>query len=216
VHTIQERILELAEKTNIGGMSLREIGEKVHEPHAQKIQHHLKQLKKKGLIKVDKDTQQIKRVEKGRPRGSNFINIPILGSANCGEARCIATDNVEGFLTLSRSTIKSSDGIFAIKAVGSSMNKAMIGDTKENIEDGDFVLVDSNHKNVENNRYFLSVIDGLANIKKVILDERNGQIHLASESSRNYPPIIIDKADCDIFSVSGKVIKVIKASKNLV
>lgn len=208
--------MELAKKTNIGEMSLREIGEKVNEPHPQKIQHHLNQLKKKGLIKVDKNSQQIKRVEKGRLRGSNFINVPILGSANCGEARCIATDNVEGFLTLSKSTIRNSNGVFAIKAVGNSMNKATVGDTKENIEDGDFVLVDGNYKNIENKQYFLSTIDGLSNIKKVYLDDKNSQIYLISESSRNYPPIIINEADRETFSISGKVTKVIKATKNLV
>jgi len=69
-------------------------------------------------------------------------------------------------------------------------------------------LVDGNQRNPQDQSYVLSIIDGLANIKKF---KRNGdQIILASESSQDYPPIIIHQDDLDNYMVNGEVVQVIK------
>ena len=58
----------------------------------------------------------------------------------------------------------------AIQADGFSMNQAKIGKSKRNIEPGDYAIVDGDVKAPEDGQYVLSVIDGLANIKKFHLD----------------------------------------------
>lgn len=76
------------------------------------------------------------------------------------------------------------------------------------IEDGDYVIVDSGNINAKNGDYVVSVIDGLANIKKYLWDNKNLRILLVSESTHNYPPIFIHEDDN--FLINGKIIQVIK------
>ena len=60
----------------------------------------------------------------------------------------------------------------------------------------------------------LSVISGLANIKRLTEDKANKQIVLQSESSQFFPPIHIHEDDLDEYLVNGKVIEVIKQPKD--
>ena len=59
----------------------------------------------------------------------------------------------------------------------------------------------------------LSVISGLANIKRFSEDKIHRQVVLQSESSQFFPPIHIHEDDLDEYLVNGKVIEVIKQSK---
>jgi repressor LexA len=78
--------------------------------------------------------------------------------------------------------LKNKKSVFAIKAVGASMNRANIDG--RNIEDGDYVIIDATDKSIRSNDYVLSVIDEMANIKKIIIDQQNRQVCLVSESSK--------------------------------
>ncbi len=90
-----------------------------------------------------------------------------------------------------------------------AMNRAMVnGNT---IEDGDYLLVDSDQTSPSNGDIVLSVIDDMANIKKYVWDEANNQIVLVSESTKDIPPIYIHEDDS--FMINGKVIQVIKKPK---
>ena len=53
-HPIQQSILDLVEKNDVGfnELSLRKIAEKCGESSAQKIQHHLNQMVKYGFLDV--------------------------------------------------------------------------------------------------------------------------------------------------------------------
>ena len=82
--------------------------------------------------------------------------------------------------------------------------------SSDNIDDGDYVLIDSEAKNPENGDYVLSIIDGAANIKKFRKDKERGLIMLISESSSNYDPIYIHQDDASSYSVAGKVLGVLK------
>ena len=97
---------------------------------------------------------------------------------------------------------------FAIRAVGSSKNKANING--KNIEDGDLVIIGPEDKNVQSSDYVLSVIDGMANIKRILIDLGHEQITLMSESTQHFPPIYISIHEIDRYVLSGKVIQVIK------
>jgi len=211
VHETQKKLLRLINEKNIWGLTLREIGSLVGEPHPQKIKHHLSQLLKKSLLVRDDSEKKIESFEKIE---TSFFSIPILGSANCGEALRLAEVSPEGILKVSKSMVPKKDGLFALKAVGDSMNKAIIGKNGNNINDGDYVIVDSNQIVPRNNDYVLSIIDGLANIKKFIKDNDNKQIVLVSESSKEYPPIFISENDLSSYSVNGKVVQVIKMPKS--
>ncbi len=87
------------------------------------------------------------------------------------------------------------------------MNKASVDG--RSIENGDFVLIDCDDKVPQDGDYVLSIIDGLANIKKFIQDDTNQQIVLLSESTADYPPIYIDPSNYD-YIINGKVIRVLK------
>ncbi len=86
------------------------------------------------------------------------------------------------------------------------MNQANING--KNIEEGDFIIVDSEQKSPESGHYVVSVIDEVANIKKFVPDRKNKRIILQSESSKEYLPIFIHEDDK--YEVSGRVVGVIK------
>jgi len=141
---------------------------------------------------------------------ARLFSIPIIGTANCGPATIFAEQNFQGFLRTSSKLIGRSNpkGLYAIKTDGSSMNRAEIGDKR--IEDGDFVIVDGEDRNAENNDVVLAIIDDKATIKRFVEDKKNGQIVLRADSSYDYEPIYLHSDD--EFFINGKVIGVIKNS----
>ncbi len=209
MHNIQEKIVQILQNKNLSGMTLREIGELVGEKFPQKIKHHLDQLAKRGLIKIDKATKTISRAAAGAIKNTPLISIPIVGSANCGPATIFANENIEGYLRISKSILRKFKNIFAIRAQGISMNRATVNGLT--IEDGDYLLVDSEQTDPRNGDIVLSVIDDMANIKKYVWDEANNQIVLVSQSTKDIPPIYIHEDDS--FMINGKVIQVIKKPK---
>jgi len=209
-HRIQEKILDLVESNSLSGLSLRKIAEKINEDKSQpqKIRHHLSQLADKGLIYWDKKKKIIRRIISNKVEKSGLVSIPILGAANCGPATLFADQNVQGYLKISKRLLpRNKKNIFAIRAVGSSMNKANI--EGNSIKDGDHVLIDGNYPNPQNKEYVLSVIDDVANIKRFIKEK--DKIILLSESTENIPPTYIHPDDK--FIINGKVVQVIKRPK---
>ena len=65
-------------------------------------------------------------------------------------------------------------------------------------------------RNVKTGDYILSIISGLANIKRFTEDKIHRQVVLQSESSQFFPPIHIHEDDMDEYLVNGKVVEVIK------
>ncbi len=209
MHTIQERLLKVIDDKNIGDLTLRQIGELITERLPQKVKHHLSQLERKGFIVIDKKNKKINRVSNKTKTGNIFISIPIVGTANCGPATVYADQNIEGYLKISKRLVPNKKSVFALRAEGNSLNKANIAG--KNIESGDFVIVDSGNTLPHNNDYVVSVIDGMANIKKYRLDKDYSRIALLSESTQDYSPIFIHESDD--FRISGKVVGVVKNMK---
>jgi len=208
MHITQEKILKLAKNTDISTMSLREIGSNIGISHPQTVKFHLNMLKKKGYLKDSKLNifQTIKDAMSLQPE---FVNIPVIGSANCGEATIFAEEHIEGYIKVSTTIASKSKGLYALIAQGDSMDRASINGST--IDGGDYVIVDSLDKNVKNDDYVVSVIDGCANIKKFKSDKVTGQILLMSESKNVYDPIYIHETDN--FLITGKVKAVIKNSR---
>ncbi len=194
-------------------MSLRKIGDLIGESNQpQKVKHHLLQLEKNGLLSINRSNRIMVRTAPGLIHNSKLISVPILGSANCGTATIYADQNIEGYLRVSGRILSRKKDVFAIKASGYSMNKANING--DSIEDGDYVVVDPKYRSVKNGDYVLSIIDGVANIKRFFKDITNKRIILLSESSASYSPIFIHFDDLDRYLVNGKIIQVIKKPKN--
>lgn len=215
MHALQHRIFELV---TIRGLrhfdSLRDLGKMVGESHPQKVKHHLIQLEKGGYVKVDWGSKTIELAKSGEGNNSsiNFFSIPILGAANCGIATLFAKERPEGLLMVSEGMIPQRKGLFAVKAVGDSMNEARVNG-RDKIEDGDYIVVDPEDRQPSPGDYVLSIINDSANIKCFHFDQENQQIVLCSESSKDYPPIFIHESDASDFCINGKVVGIIKHPK---
>jgi repressor LexA len=209
MHPIQEKLLKLLDQKPLTDMTLRDIGMLIKEPLPQKIKHHLEQLEKKGFITYDRKNKTISRAKISSRTLSPFVSVPVVGVANCGPATIFANENIEGYLKISKNILNKCKNVFAIKAQGLSMNKSNINGMS--IEDGDYLIIDSDYRTPKNGDVVLSVIDDMANIKKYIFDEENNQIVLVSQSTKDIPPIYIHEDDS--FMVNGKVIQVIKKPK---
>lgn len=208
MHKIQAEIIKLAKKEDIGQYGYRKLGEKIHVSHPQQVKYHLQRLIESG--RLIKTPFGVLRVATPSKTISQILNIPILGQANCGEALSYAEETKWGNLTLSPSVIKTKNTakLFAVRAVGQSMNRANLNG--QSIEDGDYVVVDGSTELPSNGDYVVSSIGGLANIKKYLRDEKNKLIRLLSESTQQLPPIVIDPNDVDSYHIHGRVISVIK------
>lgn len=211
MHEIQKDLLSLSRNMNLGEKSLREIGRIIGVEHPQQISHHLGQLEKKGFIILDKTKNKIINVNDNEKIERSFINIPIVGAANCGPASLLAIENIDSYLKVSASLIKRKPHLFSIKAVGNSMNKANIDG--RNIESGDYVIVDRDENSPKHGDYVLCVINGAANIKRFFKKENSDIISLISESSEDYAPIDLHEDDLDEFLINGTVIHVVKKRK---
>lgn len=213
LHPLQEAILRLAQERNIATLKLREIGRLVGDESPQKIKHHLQQLEKRGLLKIDREKQITKKTMHGwidgfLKRGKRLLRVPIVGAANCGPAELLAVENIVGYLRISSSLIgrRTSDGLFAVRADGFSMNQARLNG--KTIENGDYLIIDGNDRAPKEGQIILSIIDGSANVKRYHDDTKNKQIVLMSDSSEDLAPIYIHPDDD--FLVNGRVVDIIK------
>lgn len=217
MHPVQEKLLELSKKENLAKLSLRDMAKGIGMPEEspQKIKHHLLQLQKKGFLSIDRAKGMMSRTssEPGWAKGllhkaSRLFSIPIVGTANCGPATIFAEENFEGFLRVSSKLVGRAKpaGLYAVRADGTSMNRAEIKGKR--IEDGDYVIVDSAHKSVRSGDVVVSIIDNKATVKRFIDDRTNDQVVLMADSSYDYAPIHLHPSDD--FAISGKIIGVIK------
>ncbi len=213
MHEIQQKILELAKKHDLGSLSLRKIGELIGQPHPQQVKHHFEKLVSAGLLKASFDRKIVKKIDVSRKTVDGLLLIPIFGSANAGPATIFADETLQGYLHVSKSLLPKTRGkVFAVRVSGNSMNDASLNG--KTIDDGDFAIVDSGQTDPPSGKYVLSVIGDVANIKRLVKDEENEQIILASDSKeKSYSPIYIHEDEKDTFRISGVVVEVMKDPK---
>lgn len=218
MHNIQKALLELANEHNLGKLSYGEMSELLsanfgYDVYKQSVKHHLEQLLKKNLLGGSKESGDI-RPESGTESGLLF-SLPIMGNANCGEALEVAEDKVQGYVQISKRLLHIDSPVqlkrlFGLRAIGESMNTAAVGSNKQPIDDGDFVLVDPKYGGNTNNKYMVAVIDGAANIKRVVHDTGHNRVVLRSESNKKYPDIYLHEDDLEHVIFSGEVVGVVK------
>ena len=175
--------------------------------------YHVQRLKEEGYLQKTSNQPRSININSNEvlksilPKSVESFSIPVLGSANAGPATSLAEENISGYLKVSHKDINRKNGIFALRVAGDSMNKARIDG--KNLEDGDFVLIDSEYKSPKNGDYILSIIDNCANLKKFEEDKKTGEIRLLSESKNpTHKPIYVSSEDN--FMVNGKIISVVK------
>lgn len=212
----QVELLNMARSQDLGALSLRQIAKLIGvEGKPQIVKHHLLQLEKAGLLQVNFDKGIIKPINRGFNAYTDknvFYSIPIVGTANCGPATIFADERTEGYLKVSSKMLPHrKQDLYVLVADGPSMNQAEVHSGKT-IEDGDFVVVDRSYTNPKNEDIIVAVIDGMGAIKSYKEDKQNRRIVLESKSTESYTPIFIHYGDN--FSISGKVVDVIKKPKS--
>lgn len=149
-------------------------------------------LENKDIIKRDSD-RKIYVVENKLFRNlGNIFSVPVFGLASCGEAVAYADENnVDGYLQISKSLFKKEDPaqMFAVKALGDSMDK-------DNINDGDYAVFERKDMDYDfEGKIVVAVINGMATIKKY-KKFKNDMIGLFPNSSNKFhQPIYLDKSD---------------------
>lgn len=218
MHDIQKALIQIANEQNLGQLSYGEMVSLLeqrlgHEVHKQQAKHHFEQLLKKNLLTGSKEAGDV-RPASGATSGLLYA-LPIMGNANCGEAMEFAEDKVQEYIQISRRLLRIDSDIklkriFGVRAVGQSMNNAQVGANKQPISDGDIVLVDPKYGGNIQNKYMVAVIDGAANIKRVMRDVKQNRVVLRSESTTKYPDIYLHEDDLDHVFFAGEVAGVIK------
>ena len=153
----------------------------------------IESLERKDLIKRDRNKKVYIVENNNYANLKNIFSVPVYGLASCGEALAYAEDNVDGFLQISKALFRGADSaqLFAVKALGDSMDKA-------SINDGDYVIFEKYdaEKNEElEGKIVVAVINGLATIKQY--KKVSGEIIGLFPKSTNtiHQPIFIHSSD---------------------
>jgi hypothetical protein len=104
MHETQEQLLELARQRDLSRTPLREIAKLIDEETLSPgvLQHHFRQLEKKGLLYIDRKAKTQRFGED--VCDTRFYSIPIVGAANCGQADIVAEESIEGYIKMSRNS----------------------------------------------------------------------------------------------------------------
>lgn len=142
-------------------------------------------LEEKGFVQNFKKTRGIKLLSESV---KDFVAVPLLGNANCGEALSFADNYIEDRINISKKYIKENkNNYFFIKAVGDSMDKSKINN-------GDLVLVKKLQEKPQLGDIVVAVINGLGTIKK--FQEVNGiPVLLPNSTNAKHQPIILHSED---------------------
>lgn len=208
MHQIQQKLLDIAGLGDIESIRRVDLVEMVNCEYPSQITHHMNQLVKHGDL-VRKGGKLVPALR----TSSGLLTIPIMGEADCGEATKYADGRIVDNLAISPTVLKTklTDRLYALIARGDSMNRARVNG--KNIEDGDYIIIEKkDNYQPKDGDIVVSIIAGLANIKRLRHDNREKRILLLPESHRtDFAPIIIDEKDD--FAVDGQVVDVIKGVK---
>ncbi len=190
-------LLAISDLTQKNGYSpaLREIMEYLGYNSISSVQRHTDALKKKGALSSHKYQQRNLKVKKYFQK---MRNIPLVGSAPCGEP-LLAVQNIEAYIPYS---VKGDDkDYFFLRAVGDSMNKA-------DINNGDLVLIKKQF-NAESGDTVVALMGDEATIK-IIKKNKNYIILEPRSTNPIHKPIYV----FDQLQIQGKVVGKLKIKTN--
>lgn len=157
-------------------------------------------LENKDLIKRDKERRIYLVKNDSFANMDNIISIPLYGLASCGEALAYAENDIaDDFLQISKSFFpgKKKGELFAVKALGDSMDK-------DKISDGDYVIFekcDSVYHSHLDGKIVVAVINGMATIKRFKVVDKNTIALVPNSNNAIHHPIFLDKTDS--ISIAG-------------
>ena len=148
-------------------------------------------LEKKNLITRDDERKIYIVRNEAFSDLNNIFSIPTYGLASCGEALAFADNNVEGYVQVSTSLFRKDKPaqLFAVKALGDSMDQAQI-------YDNDYVVF-AKYDNSEGleGKIVVAVINGMATIK-MYRTLKGNMIGLFPQSHNpKHQPIYLDRSD---------------------
>lgn len=177
--------------------SIREIGKAMGISSKEGVSCHLNALEKKGYIRRESTHRGIKVLagqKTGTESDQDTVRLPLVGRIAAGEP-VLAEHNIEDWLPVPRSLVKSNLNSFLLRVKGQSM----IGD---HILDRDMIVVRP-QQTAENGEVVVAVIDGEATVKRFY----RGKDHIRLQPANpDYAPIIV-KSD---FQICGKVIGLLR------
>ena len=212
MHIIQEGLLGLSKENDVLAMKLSDLARLLNVEHLQQIKYHRQQLVDRGLLKPVHASKEV--IEETYSESTSLFRIPVLGSANAGPATIYAEGKVTGYLRLSERMLPKGvarDTLYALKVVGKSMNRSKIGPDKLAADDGDYIVADGSSYQPNSGDYVVSLIGGNANIKRLAMGA--GQIALLSESTEDFPPIVISGDDDVDYLAQSKIVQVVKTPR---
>lgn len=194
------------------------IEQRGENPTSYKLQKYLESIGSKGSVKsvvqviealekkelLRRDDKKIYPVEnKNFSNLKNIFSIPVYGLASCGEALAFAQDNIDGYLQISQSLFRTDKPVklFAVKALGDSMDK-------DRINDGDYAIFEkySNQADLEG-KIVVVVINGMATIKRFKRVGRDIIGLFPNSKNTVHKPIFIHHSDS--FLIAGIFKKVL-------
>lgn len=160
-------------------------------------------LEKKELITRDENKKIYLVENESYGDAQNIFSIPLYGLASCGEALAYADDSADDFLQISKSLFHRAEPekLFAVKALGDSMNK-------EGISDGDYVIFEKAEGQSDfEGKIVVAVINGMATIKRY-KNVGKGVVGLFPHSTNEtHHPIYL--SEVDVIFVAGIFKKVL-------
>jgi repressor LexA len=183
--------------------TLKELAGLMKFPSIRSVVQYLEALERKGLVSRSHYQSRSIKLVGGRTLLSETVTLPVVGSAGCDNLAVYAERQADEFITLDRNFLNGYDPrqTVVIRAIGSSMVDAKINS-------GDLVLTEIT-QDVKTGDRVVAIIDSMAVIKKISFTE-NSVVLSPMSPDPQYRPIIMREN----FQVSGKVIDVIRNSKN--
>lgn len=202
LESIRELTLQLGEKPTSYRLH-KFLSSKGIEESMKSVMQVVEALEKKDLITRD-ESKRIYLVENDNyGNANNIFSIPLYGLASCGEALAYADDTADDFLQISKSLFHrvEPDKLFAVKALGDSMNK-------DGIADGDYVIFEKVEGDGDfEGKIVVAVINGMATIKRY-KRVGNGVIGLFPHSTNEtHHPIYL--SEVDVVFIAGLFRKVL-------
>lgn len=206
----QQEVLSIIKgKLSLDGIapSLNEIMNKLGVSSTRGVVKHLEALERKGFITRTSEDRGISLKE---DTSNNFFHIPVLGYANAGKPLVIAEEDDIGTIVVQKDMLKKKQNLFAVIIKGDSMNQKAVEGVL--LEDGNYVVVDPNDKEIRNNEVYLVVIDGCATIK--CLERTPNSLILYPRSDNPIHSVFYAYPDSDI-TINGRVLSCLKKPSRL-
>jgi len=193
---VLQYILDTIEKKGYSP-SIREIGKVMGISSLEGVTCHLNALEKKGHIKRSSSHRSIRVMPVAKTameKNEEIVKLPLLGRVAAGEP-ILAEENIEDWIPLPKSLVRSDHPVFLLRVKGDSM--------KEDHILNDDIIVARHQMDAENGEIVVAVIDGEATVKRFY---REGSHLRLQPANSNYEPIILEKD----FRICGKVVGLLR------